>query len=242
MPCTRKDLCMKHLIAAVATLTAIVAGILVATSLSSSAQEDGDSDDTPTTTTVPGDADHGVFGFHFDGEFLEGDLPPELDELLTCLAGEGIEVPEAGDRPSRFELRGIEGLPEALEACGLPEFRGAFPFGGEFGENFRFGGEFPEDFSFGKPYSGEGFDFDFRFGRDLFDRDELATCLADLGSFDSVEEVRAQLDICLPELPDLDELDLEGFDGFLGRGRGGLGGWFGFDFEDPAPELEGASA
>ena len=102
---------MKQLAAAVLTLTAIVAGIVVATSLSSAAQEEGGSGDTTTTTVVDESEFTGRFGFRFDG-----DLPPALDELKTCLTEQGIEIPE--DLDHIFELRSedIEGLGEALDA------------------------------------------------------------------------------------------------------------------------------
>ncbi len=239
---------MKQLVAAVFTLTAIVAGIVLATSLSSSAQEDGGPGDT-TTTTVPDDSEFsGRFGFHFGGE-----LPPEIDDLLECLSTHGIAVPEDVDRSFMFDLRSedIEGLAEALEDCGLPSFgdrfSGGLPFDGEFPEGFfedhfpegfPFGGEFPEGFPFGDG----GFGFDFR-GPGL-DLDELAGCLAELGSFDSVDQVRGKLDECLPALADLDGSDL---DRFGDRGRRGHGfpfgghGPFGFEFDDDAPALEGTS-
>lgn len=231
---------MKHLVAATLTLTAIVAGILVATSLSSSAQEDGGVDSTTTTTVAaPGLIDH--FEFRFGGE-----LPPEFDEFLSCLEGEGVVVPEEFDGSFMFDLRSenIEGLAEALEACGLPgigpRFGEQFPFGEEFPEGFPFLDELPEGFLFGEGF-GEGFGFEFR--QHGIDRDELAACLSELGSFDSVDEVRSKLDECLPA-----PLDLEDLEGFAPFGRGGRGdgapfggGFFGFEFEAPDADLDGAT-
>lgn len=222
---------MKQLFVAVITLTAIVAGIVMATSLRSSAQEDGG--ENTTTTTIPEDVD-GIpedsdtrrdrFHFRFDG-----DLPPEFDELLTCLREQGIEVPENVDRSFLFDLRSedVDGLIEAIEACGLPAFgfSDAFPFGGDLSESFPFDGQFD-------------FDFEFGFGHGL-DRDELASCLASLGSFDGVDQVREKLDECLPTLPDFGDLDPDDL-GFLRGDRRGFGGLFGFGF-DEAPQGEDTS-
>ncbi|MGI9649459.1 MAG: hypothetical protein ACR2OI_13180 [Acidimicrobiia bacterium] len=232
---------MKHLVAAALTLTLIVAGILMATSLSSSAQEDGGVDETTTTTVADSD-----FLDHFELRF-DGDIPPEVDEFLTCLEDEGVELPEEFDGSFRFGLdtEDIEGLSEALEVCGLPGigpgFGGQFQFSDEFPEGFPFLDELPEGFPFGEGF-GEGFGFGFR--QHGVDRDELASCLAELGSFESVDEVRAQLDECLPAPPDLE--DLEGFAPF-GRGKHGDGGPFGggffhFGFEAPDAELDDTSA
>jgi hypothetical protein len=252
---------MKQLVAAVFTLTAIVAGIVLATSLSSSAQEDGGTGDT-TATTLAEDSDRGDgfgFGFRFDG-----DVPPEIDEFLNCLRDRDIEVPEDADRSFMFDLRSEDfaGLAEAVEECGLPglggRFADRFPFNGEFPEGFPFDGEFPEGFPFdgefpeGFPFDGdlpEGFPFDgerfeFHIGPMGVDRDELARCLAELGSFDSVDQVREQLDECLPT--PLEFGDLDGFEGFPGQGRHGFPfgghGFFDFDLDDTAPELEESSA
>lgn len=239
---------MKHLITATLVLIAIVVGVLVTTSGSSSAQEEGTDGTTTTTVLEPGFPDR--FEFDFSGE-----LPPEFDEFLSCLEGEGIEIPDELDGSFLFDLRhdDIEDLTEALENCELPglgfHLGQGFPFGGdlpedfpfldELPEGFSFGDELPEGFSFGKGFPfGDGFGFEFREHR--LDRDELASCLAELGSFESVDEVRAQLDACLPEPPDFE--DLEGFVPF-GRGKGGegvpFGGFFGFGFEAPTPEVEG---
>jgi len=245
---------MKHLVVAALTLTAIVAGILVATSLSSSAQEDeGPTSTTTTTGPAPDQLDH--FEFRFGG-----DLPPEFDEFLSCLEGEGIDVPDEPDGSFMFNLHteDIEGLAEALEACGLPrvgprfgedfsfgdELPEGFPFSGEFPEGFPFGDEFPEGFRFGEGFGpGDGFGLEFRLHG--IDRDELASCLAELGSFDSVDQIREKLDECLPEPADLE--DLEGFVPFGGGGRNSDGhpfggGFFGFQFEAPESDLDGASA
>jgi len=296
---------MKQLVAAVVTLTAIVAGIVVATSLNSAAQEDDGSGDTTTTTVVGESEFSGRFGFRFDGK-----LPPELADLEACLTEEGIEIPEDLDRGSLFELKNQEGLAEALEACGLPAFGDRFPFMGghpfdgelldgfpfkgefpgladlqaclteegieipedldpgflfeledieglaealetcglqSFGDGFSFDGELPEGFPFGGefpevfPFGDEGFDF--HFGGPALDLDELATCLADLGSFDSVDQVRQQLETCLPA--PIEFGDLGGFNDH--HGRGGFGfpfgghGPFGSDLDDDAPDLEGTS-
>ena len=222
---------MKQLVAAALTLTAIVAGIVLATSLSSSAQEDGDGDTTTTTLAEDlGRSDGFGFGFHFDG-----DLPPEIDELLNCLRDQGIEVPDGADKSFMFDLQSedFDGLAEAIEACGLPglprRFGHRFPFGGEFPEGFPFGGELPEGF----PFGGE-----FHSGPMGVDRDELASCLAELGSFTSVDQVREKLDECLPA--PLEFGDLHGFEGFRGHGFPFHGHGF-FDF-DETPELEGTSA
>ncbi|MDH3606488.1 MAG: hypothetical protein OER12_05790 [Acidimicrobiia bacterium] len=266
---------MKQVVAAVATLALVVSGVVLATSMTSSAQESGD-DTATTTTTVPDDDVRGFFDFRF-----HGDLPPKLEELNSCLAEQGIEIPEDADRPFHFELRGTEGLAEALEACGLPgpgngflfdgelpegfpfdgelpegfPFGGGlhrFPFDGELPEGFPFDGELPEGFTFGGGFHGFPFDgefpegftfggpsegFGFGFGAELLDRDALAGCLAELGSFENVDEVRAQLDECLPDHP------MGGEFGFSKRPGGrGFGGWFDFDLEDVAPEGADASA
>jgi hypothetical protein len=221
---------MKQLVAAVVTLTAIVAGIVLATSLSSSAQED-DGGTSDSTTTIPAEdlerSDR--FGFRFDG-----DLPPEADEFLSCLREQGIEVPEDADKAFMFDLHSeeFEGLAAAIETCGLPGLRGRFA------DHFPFHGEFPEGF----PFPGEGFEF--HMGPMGVDRDELAGCLAALGSFDSVSQVREKLDECLPAPFEFGDLD--GFEGFRGhRGHGGFPfgghGFFDFDF-DLTPELEDSSA
>ena len=240
---------MKHLIAATLILATIVAGVLVTTSRRSSAQEDGT--DPTTTTTVPESGAIGRFQFGFAGE-----LPPEFDEFLSCLESEGIDIPDELDGSFMFDLhhQDLEGLGEALETCGLPgpreRFGQHFPFGDELPEDFpfldelpegfRFGDELPEGFPFREGFGG-GFGLEFRHHR--IDRDELASCLAELGNFESVDEVRAQLDECLPELPDFE--DLEGFGPFGGGKRGeGFpfgGGFFGFGFELPGPDTEGAS-
>jgi hypothetical protein len=184
-----------------------------------------------------------------DGFPFEGEMPmlPGLDELKTCLTEQGIEIPD--DLDHMFELRGgdIDGLAEALEACGVAAFGDRFPFDGELLEGFpfggdrfgfRFGGELPDGFPFGEDGLG------FRFGGPPLDLDELAACLTDLGSFDSVDQVRDKLEECLPGPTGFG--GLEGFEGIPGHGRNGFGfhfdgrGHFGFDL-DPAPELEGSS-
>ena len=232
---------MKQLVAAVVTLTAIVAGIVLATSLSSSAQEDGGSGDTTTTTENQGDQSESRFGFRFDG-----DLSPPIEEFLSCLRDQGIDVPADADRSSMFDLRSedYDGLAEAIEACGLPGLSGrfgeSFPFGGKLPELFPFHGEFPEDFPFhgefreGFPFGGEGFRF--HLGPRGMDRDELASCLAELGSFESADQVREKLDECLPPPLEFGDLDLEGFPhrdrgshGFPFRGHG----FFHFDLDGP---------
>ncbi len=254
-----RDQTMKQLVAAVFTLSAIVAGIVLATSLSSSAQEDGGTGDTTTTTVADEPGYSGRFGFRFGGEF-----PPEIDELLACLSDQGLDVPEDPDGSFMFDLRrgDIDGLAAALEACGLPSlgdrfldrlpFGGdlpeGFPFGDELPEGFPFGDEFPEGPSFGDefpegfPFGGKGFGFHFRDpGLDL---DELAGCLAELESFDSVDQVRGKLDECLPKPAEWDELDPDDFDGFHFRRHHGFpfGGPFGFGFEFDAPDPDDTSA
>lgn len=219
---------MKKLAAAALTLALVVAGVVLVTSLDSSAQENGD--DTTPSTTIPNGGLDGFFDFRFDGQ-----LPPEIDELRDCLLEHGIELSDEIEHGLRFELRGTDGLSETLEACGFPgldrpfrfgpfggegfsfEVPDGFPFGGELPEDFPFGDELPEDFPFGSerfPFGRHGFGF----GIAPLDRDSLAACLAELGSFENVDEVRAQLDECLPAP--------SGFDG-------GFGSWFGFDFEVP---------
>jgi hypothetical protein len=306
---------MKKLVAGVVTLTAIVAGVVLATSLSSAAQDDGGPSDTTTTTLADESGFSGRFGFRFGGE-----LPPELADLEACLTEQGIELPEDFDGGFMFELKreDIEGLAEALETCGFPAFGDGFPFKGEFsfggeflfdgelppmpadleeclteqgievpddvdpgflfdlqeedieglaealeacglpglGNGFSFGGELPEGFPFrfpdGFPFDGElphgfpfgGDGFSFHFGAPPLDLDELATCLADLGSFDSVDQVRDQLEACLPASTGFG--GLEGFEDHH-HGRGGFGfpfgghGPFGFDLDDDAPDVEGTS-
>ena len=169
--------------------------------------------------------------FHFGGDL------PDLAEFESCLTEQGIEIPDDVDHRFMFELRGedIEGLAEALEACGLPGFTGGFDFGDMFPDGFPFDGELPDGFGFG--------DEGFHLGGPALDLDELASCLADLGSFDSVDQVRRQLEECLPDPT------LFGEPGGVDRhhGRGGPGspfdghGPFGFDLDDDAPELEGTS-
>lgn len=261
---------MKQLVAAIATLMLVVSSIVLATSLRSSAQEDGSAGDDTPTTTVAGDDDttsleddvQGFFEFRSDGL-------ADFEELKNCLTEQGIEIPDDLDRGFRFELRGIEGLSEALEACGLPGFGGPFSFEGELPEGFPFGGgflrgfpfegefpddfelpenfpfelpddfpfEFPDDFPFddelpeGFAFGGpDHFGFDFGFGLGPLDRDALAECLAELGSFENVDEVRGQLDECLPEFPERGE-----FGGLKGFGGRGFGGWFDFDFGENPP-------
>lgn len=241
---------MKQLVAAVVTVVAVVAGLVLAVSLTSSAQEDGPAGEVTTTTVEdvqdnsPGDDDSqqddldegderepfaGRFSFRFGGE-----VPAELQERLDCLAELGIEVPEPGDGRFGFDLTD-EDLPdirEALETCGF----------GSFGLD-RFDGEIPfPDALRGLPRG----HFGFGFGEEA--RDELAACLAELGSFESTDAVREKLDECLPEPPtfealegELDELrewfeGREFGDGFFGF-RHGPGELFDFDFDfDFRPE------
>ena len=228
---------MKQAIAGVGLLAAIVVGFVLVTSLGSPAQEPAPSDET-TTTTVPEDRDRsfrGRFGLGFGG-----DLSEEVDDFLACLEEHGIAVPDQSDRGFFFDLRSedFDGLAEALEECGLPGmpfrdgFPEGFPFLDELPEGFPFGGELPEGFldelpkgfPFGERFGDglpEGFPFGGRFefrGPLGVDRDELAECLAELGSFDSVDEVREKLDECLPERPVDKFFDFE------------------FDFEQLVPE------
>lgn len=204
---------MKQVAAAALTLAAIVAGVVLATSLSSSAQEEDS-----TTTTLDGATPDGRFGFRFDGE-----LPPPLADILDCLQDEGIEIPEDADGAFFFELGGdaADGLADAMTACGLAgigrPFGGDLPDGFPFGDRFPFHDELPEGFPFG-----EGFDFEFHHGG--LDREALAACLAELGSFEDVDAVGDKLDECLPGHPE------------------GLHGWHGpgFPFGGDRPRLDGA--
>ena len=152
---------MNKLIVGAGTLVAIVVALVVFTTLDSSAQENDGSDDATTTTTIPGGERPEVerFGFGFGGE-----LPAELDELLSCLADQGIAIPEDPGLGFFFDLSSddFKGLVEALEACGFPDrfFSGGFldnlPFSDELPEGFPFEG-LPEDFLDELP---EGFPFD----------------------------------------------------------------------------------
>ncbi|MBT8203376.1 MAG: hypothetical protein KJO87_08740, partial [Acidimicrobiia bacterium] len=191
----------------------------------SSAQTDLPGSSTTTTaTTTPDDAPR--FQFRFEGPGFDSDweLPDEIADFLACLEEQGFPAPEGGE--FEFDSRDI---PEALAACEFP-FRSR-PFGGEFDgpgfDGFPFGEEFEFDGTpfgrFGDGFPFEGFPFDeapgdgFGFGFSRLDRDELAACLAELGSFDSVDEVRSQLDECLPEPP-----------------AGAFG--FGFEWEETVPD------
>ena len=145
---------------------------------------------------IPDSAEPG-FGFKLEG----------ADGLFEALEACGIpgpgfpELPEDfpfGELPDGFPFDG-DGLPEDFPFGELPD---GFPFG-DLSEDFPFGlfegprwdGELGQRFRFGGP--GHGFGF----GSQLLDRDELAGCLAELGTFENVDEVRAQLDECLPEVP-----------------------------------------
>lgn len=296
---------MKQFVAGVLTLTAIVAGIVVATSFSSAAQEDDGSGDTTATTLADESGFTGRFGFRLHGDSLpdladlevclteqgieipddlgrgfmfelkdddveglaealetcglpgfgdgfrfhngespfDGDLPPMLAELEECLTEQGIEIPDDLDRGFLFELpeEDIEGLAEALEVCGLPGAGHGFSMHGDFLEGFPFDGELPEGF----PFGGDGSRF--HFGAPALNLDELATCLAELGSFEGVEDVRDQLENCLPAATGPG--GLEGFESHHGRGGSGprfgppFGGHgpFGFDLDDNAPNVEDTS-
>ena len=232
---------MKQLVVALAVLIAVVAGVSWATSRSSSAQEQ----DSPTEPTVPD-----------EGAEPLNDL--SLDEFVECLGDQGIEVPDVEQGEGRFgfhfdfDIEDLEALKDAYEACGdaFPLGKGVLPFGGRF-----FGGdEFP--FEFGGPFT------DFGLGGAL-DLGALAECLSELGTFENVDEVRAQLEECLPAPIDFESwLQENGIDGrgFPFGGRDGFGffdgpGHFGFDFDfdwdgeseldDPVLEdspLEGAAA
>lgn len=195
---------MTRLLAAIATLGAVVVAVVLVTSLTSSAQTVTPDQTTTTTTTTVDPGPH----FHFriegpDGFDFEGELPAGIAEFLECLEEEGFPAPADGE----FEFDSRD-FPEALTNCEFPIRPRLHPFGGEEGPGFE-GFPFGEDFGFkGIPFGrfGEGFPFDelpfedgFGFAFPRLDRDALAECLAELGSFESVEDVRERLDECLPE-------------------------------------------
>jgi hypothetical protein len=228
---------MKQLVATLAVLIAVVAGISWATSRSSSAQEQ----EPPVETPAPDE----------DSPAPLEDLRNSLDEFAECLRDQGIEVPDSDQGEGRFgfhfefDSEDLEALAEAHEACGdaLPFGEFAHPFGGR---SFD-----PDGFSFGDDFPfGDNFPFGGRLGGGLFgfggalDVDELAECLSELGTFEDVDDVKAQLEQCLPAREDFQppsgdfESWLEGFDGeeFSFGGRHGFGffdgPWrFGFDFD-----------
>lgn len=196
---------MKRVLAGVGTLVLVVVGFIVASSLGSSAQEEPTE---PTTTTTLADLDDPE-SFEFEFEF-GGDMPEAVEQFLECMEAAGLTLPDASDGVFRFGFGSNDGdLLNALEECGLPgrpsfgEIPDAFGmFGFRFGDVLPFSGEFPEGFPFGNRGEGrrEGDPFGFEF-HGLVDRDALAECLVELGSFESVEEVRGKLDECLPALP-----------------------------------------
>lgn len=231
---------MKQLVATVAVLIAVVGAIAWVTSGSSSAQ-DGD---TPPETTEPGE------GSTNEPEDLSG----SFESFLECLRDQGIDVPDVEEGDGRFgfhfdfNTEDVEGLKDAHEVCGDDSL---FPF-----KHFQFGDEFPFDGEpFGDaPFRGRfGFSFeDFGFGGAL-DLDQLAECLSELGTFQNVDEVKAQLEQCLPAPGGLDPDNFESF--FQDGGEfpfGGLGGFgffdgpdgFGFEFDfdgefgEPDSDLE----
>jgi hypothetical protein len=237
---------MKQLVAALAVLIAVVAGISWASSRSSSAQEQ----DPPVETPAPDE----------DSPAPLEDLRNSLDEFAECLRDQGMEVPELDQGERRFgfhfefDSEDLEALAEAHEACGdaLPFGEFAHPFGGR---SFDLDGfSFGDDFHFGGRLGGGLFGFGVGGALDV---DELAECLSELGTFEDVDDVKAQLEQCLPAHGDFEsrsgdfESWLERFDGeefsFGGPWR------FGFDFdfdgeldlEDPDGEgstFEGAVA
>ena len=238
---------MNKLIVAAATLAMVVVGLVLFTALDSSAQEtDGTEESSTTTTTVAGEdpAEHEGFGFGF-----WGDRSAAIEEFRACLEEQGVEIPDEQDRGFFFELdsEDFENLGEALEACDLPLPQFAERFDGELPEDFPFElpedllDELPEGFPFGEGFSfdelPDGFPFGgrFEFGGPLgLDRDELAACLAELGSFNSVDDVRAKLDECLPDEPSLRfERGPRGF-------HFGFDGFFDSQLEE-SPEPESAS-
>ena len=239
---------MKQLAATVAILIAVIAGISWATSRSSSAQEE----ETPTETTVPEE----------DAPAPSEDLRSSLDEFVDCLRDQGIEVPDFEEGEGSFgfhfdfDTEDFEGLQDAHDACGDDL---VLPFKDfQFGEGLLFGdgpfGEFPFDGRFGDGFGSFGFG-------GAFDLDQLAECLSELGTFENVDEVKAQLEECLPASGGFDPDDFESFfqdrGEFPFEGRGGFGffggpegfsfdfdfdGDFGFDNPDvEEPALEGAS-
>ena len=242
---------MKQLVAALVVLVVVVGGLMWATSRSSSAQEQ----DSPPETTVPEE----------EATPTPEEFGARIDEFLNCLRDEGIEVPDVEQGAGRFgfhfnlDTDDLEALNSAHEACGDDIFS-ARPFAGEFfsGDIFPFGDEVP----FGGSLHGG---FGFGLGEAL-DVDQLAECLTELGTFENVDEVKAQLELCLPTPGDFGLGDIESWlqengidgEGFPFEGRGGFGffnepGGFGFDFDfdgdfgfdnsDGAePAVEGASA
>ena len=141
---------MKQLTAAIATIVVVVAGLVLAVSLTSSAQEDDGADEpTPTTTTPAGeegaledgdgdeDGDARPFGGHFSFRF-GGELPAEMEEKLACLAEQGFEVPADGAFGFDLSDENREAFHDALEACGLGLGARGFGFHG-------FDGDIPFD-------------------------------------------------------------------------------------------------
>ncbi len=258
---------MKQVVAGLTILVVVVAGISWATLRSSSAQEQ----DPPTETTVR----------QGDGGGLE-DFDFSFDQFVECLRDQGVDPPTFEESEGRFGFHfefgtdDLEGLKEAHEACSelLPFERDGLPFRGEFfdRDDFPFGGHhhgflFRDEFPFGGRFGGS-----FGLGLGGLDLDELAECLAELGTFENVDQVRAQLDECLPAPPDFESgieeleewlqeqgLDGEGFpfgEGFrFFEGPGPFGFDFDFDFDgefdfdfhespdlDEQDSLEGAAA
>lgn len=244
---------MKPILAAVAAMAVVVAGVVLALAITSPAQEDVGADEpvTTTTTTLGENGEQGAeedgtepapssgrFSFRF-GE----DFPAELEERLSCLADQGIAVPEDTEGGFDFNMSGedLEALQRALEECGLWPFGDGLRFGQGDLDGFPipdFG--LPDHFGFGH----------FGFGLNEEARDDLASCLVELGSLESVDEVRQRLDDCLPppledfqwQMDELGEwLDEQDFEGLFGAGRGpGFELPFDFEFdtevEEPAPE------
>lgn len=219
---------MKQLVAALAVLVAVVAGLMWATSRSSSAQEQ----ESPTGATVPEE----------DLTIPLDDLGNAIKEFIECLRDQGIEVPDLDRGEGRFgfhldfDTEDLEALTDAREECGDALFlgEGGLPFdlkpfhleGLPFGDGLLFGD---------RPFGGElGGNFMFGGARDL---DVLAECLSVLGTFENVDEVKAQLEECLAAFGDFEPW-LPGIDGqeFPFGGRRGFGsfqgpGQFRFDFD-----------
>ena len=130
---------MKQLVAAVAVLIAVVAGISWATSRTSSAQEQ----DTPPEITVPED----------EAPATPDEFEAAIDEFLSCLRDQGIEVPDVEQGEGRFgfhfdlDEEDFDALADAKDACGesLPLPLEGFEFGDKipFGDGFPFSDEFP---------------------------------------------------------------------------------------------------
>lgn len=197
---------MRKIFGGLSVLAAVVATFVLVTSFGSPAQEETQEPADSTTTSTVADHDDGSRGtLEFD--FGPDGLSEAIDDFLTCLENEGIAVPGETERGFRFEFGpGDEALPEALEQCGLPgrPFFDELPDRPQFGEGFfgfGFGEGFPDGLPFGERFFEEfdGMRFPGPRWHGPIDRDALAECLAELGSFDSVEAVREQLDECLPE-------------------------------------------